>query len=240
LNEDKDQNMNVHYLQHVPFEGLGYIETWLKEKECFISSTRFYETGYDLPAVEAIDVLIIMGGPMGVYDVGQYPWLLEEKQFITDYIQSGKKVLGICLGAQLLADNLGAKVYGAPYKEIGWFPVKPTEESKQLAWFYDLFKDQPRVFHWHGDQFEIPHGSLNLLSSEANNNQAFSYGDHVIGLQFHLEVTQDTLSEMLENGASELTGAPYIQKAAEIIAFETNIARCNTIMAKILGAWLSS
>ncbi|MBE8720161.1 type 1 glutamine amidotransferase [Sphingobacterium pedocola] len=231
--------MNVHYLQHVSFEGLGYIETWLKESECTVSSTHFYETDYDLPAVEAIDCLIIMGGPMGIHDDDQYPWLLEEKQFITDCIQSGKKVLGICLGAQLLADNLGAKVYGAPHREIGWFPVKPTEESKQLAWFYDLFKDQRTVFHWHGDQFEIPEGGLDLLSSAANNNQAFSYGDNLIGLQFHLEVTRDTLNDMLENGASELTDAPYIQKVAEITAREANIARCNAMMASILGAWLS-
>jgi len=230
--------MNVHYLQHVPFEGLGYIEDWLIENKYSISSTRFYEADYNLPAVENIDALIIMGGPMGVYDTVPHPWLLEEKQFITDCIESGKKVLGICLGAQLLADNLGAKVYGASHREIGWFPVKPAEESKQLSWFYDLFKDQPTVFHWHGDQFEIPEGGLDLLSSAANNNQAFSYGDNLIGLQFHLEVTRDTLIDMLENGASELTDAPYIQKVEEITAREANISRCNAMMAKILENWL--
>ena len=139
--------MKVHYLQHVFFEGLGYIENWLTKNNHTISSTRFYEHGYRLPEAENIDVLIVMGGPMGVYDEDRFPWLKEEKTFIRNCIQSGKKVLGICLGAQLIADCLGAKVDKAAHKEIGWFPVTPTEECKQLVWFYELFKGNPTVFH---------------------------------------------------------------------------------------------
>src|SRR5262245_15038627 len=119
--------MQIHYFQHVPFEGLGYIETWLKENGHDISVTRFYESSYQLPPVSAIDALIVMGGPMGVYDEDKYAWLRDEKAFIEDCIRAGKRLLGICLGAQLLSVCLGAAVGAAPNKEIGWFPVKPTE-----------------------------------------------------------------------------------------------------------------
>lgn len=231
--------MKIHYLQHVNFEGLGYIETWLKENNHSISVTRFYEPDNCLPSVSEIDALIIMGGSMGVYDDNAYAWLYKERIFIEDCIQSGKKVLGICLGAQLMAVCLGANVYTATNKEIGWFPVIPTEESKQVSWFYDLFKNNPTVFHWHGDKFEIPYdGSINLLSSEANTNQAFCYNENVIGLQFHLEVTEETTALMLENGASELVNKPHIQTVQEIQNGTKYIKQCNNIMSNILSNWL--
>lgn len=148
--------MRVHYLQHVPYEGLGYIETWLKENNHSISGTRFYEPGYALPSISDIDALVIMGGPMSVYDDYKYPWLREEKIFIEDSINAGKKVLGICLGAQLVALCLGANIHTAQHQEIGWFRVQPTEQIKSISWLHQLFKDEPTVFHWHGDQFEIP------------------------------------------------------------------------------------
>jgi len=230
--------MRVHYLQHVPFEGPGYIETWLKKAGHSISVTRLYEAGHRLPDIAAIDALIVMGGPMGVYDEHEYPWLLAEKSFIEECIQSGKRVLGICLGAQLTAVCLGAEVHPAPNKEIGWFPVTPTEASKTLPWMYDLFRDEPVVFHWHGDQFRILAGSIDLLSSAANRNQAFYYNEKVIGLQFHLEVTEKSMQLMLDHGAAELTDAPYIQTAGKICAETYHIEGCNKIMAAILDNWL--
>jgi GMP synthase-like glutamine amidotransferase len=231
--------MKVHYLQHVPFEGLGYIETWLCEQGFSVSSTRLWEAGWRLPAVEAIDALIIMGGPMGVYDEDEYPWLVEEKAFIGECIRSGKKVLGICLGAQLVALCLGAAVRAAPNKEIGWFPVEPTESGKGIAWLYELFGERPVVFHWHGDQFGIPGGCIDLLSSAANGNQAFYYNERVIGLQFHLEVTRETLQQMVEHGADELVGGIYIQDAEKIGSETRLIERSNQMMNAILERWLS-
>jgi len=231
--------MRVHYLQHVPFEGPGYIETWLKDTGHSILATRFYEAGYRLPDANAIDALIIMGGPMGVYDEHEYPWLIEEKAFIEECIQSGKRVLGICLGAQLTAVCLGAEVHPAPNKEIGWFPVIPTPSCKTIPWLYDLFRDEPSVFHWHGDQFDIPPGCIDLLSSAANSNQAFYYNEKVIGLQFHLEVTPATMQLMLDHGAVELTDAQYIQTAATITAETNHIKGCNRIMQAILDSWLA-
>jgi len=230
--------MRVHYLQHVPFEGLGYIETALHDAGHHISATRFFEAGYRLPDIDKIDALIIMGGPMGVYDEHIYPWLLEEKAFIETCIQSGKRVLGICLGAQLTAVCLGGEVHRAPNIEIGWFPVIPTEACQSLPWLFDLFKNNPTVFHWHGDQFGIPDGSIDLLSSAANNSQAFYYSSTIIGLQFHLEVTQQTLQEMVKHGAHELTNAPYIQTVTKINAQTSLIKECNRIMQAILDKWL--
>jgi GMP synthase-like glutamine amidotransferase len=230
--------MKVHYLQHVPFEGPGYIENWLNDKRHDISATRLYEGGFRLPDIDNIDALIIMGGPMGVYDEQEYPWLPEEKAFIKACIRSGKKVLGICLGAQLTAVCLGGEVHRAPNTEIGWFPVLPTEACKSLPWLYDLFKTNPTVFHWHGDQFSIPDGSPDLLVTAANTNQAFYYNEKVIGLQFHLEVTQQTLQQMLEHGAHELTKTPNIQTAEEISAESIHIAPSNQIMQQILDKWL--
>ncbi|MBS1604970.1 MAG: amidotransferase [Bacteroidetes bacterium] len=230
--------MNVHYLQHVPFEGPGYIEPWLKKAGHSISATRLYEAGFKLPGVDTIDALIVMGGPMGVYDEHIYPWLLPEKAFIEDCIRSGRKVLGICLGAQLTAVCLGAKVHPAPNKEIGWFPVIPTPSSKTVPWLYELFRDKPVVFHWHGDQFGIPAGCVDLLSSAANINQAFYYNEKVIALQFHLEVTEKSMQLMLEHGAGELTVAPHVQTAGRISAETYYIEKCNRIMSAILDHWL--
>lgn len=232
--------MRIHYVQHVPFEGLGFIETWLNEKNHEISSTRFYETAaYHLPNPDEIDGLIIMGGPMGVYDEHSYPWLHEEKQFIKDCIQADKKILGICLGAQLLSVCLGADVHSAKNKEIGWFKVKPTAECKKIDWLYDLFKNEPVVFHWHGDQFEIPlDGSFGFLESNANNNQAFYHNENIIGLQFHVEVTQKTMAFMLENCNHELTGSPYTQTETEIQNGLVHVKNCNRIMGAILENWL--
>lgn len=231
--------MRIHYLQHVPFEGLGYIETWINEKGHKISSTRFFEEAHTLPNPENIDALIILGGPMGVYDDHEYPWLPDEKTFIKDVILAGKKVLGICLGAQLMATCLGANVYSAKNKEIGWFNVLPTDESKRVSWFHDLFKNGPEVFHWHGDTFEIPDGSVDLLTSEANNNQAFYHNKNVIGLQFHLEVTEKNAKLMLENGGNEIKGSQYIQTELQINDGLIHVENCNKIMAEILTNWLN-
>jgi GMP synthase-like glutamine amidotransferase len=232
--------MNVHYFQHVPFEGLGYIETWLKDNHHNISATKFFEIDFLFPEISEIDALIVMGGPMGVYDEIQFPWLKQEKAFIKLCIQSGKKVLGICLGAQLIADCLEAKVVFAKNKEIGWFPVIPTEECKQVAWFYELFKHNPFVFHWHGDQFEIPQDSdLNLLYSGANVNQAFYYNQNIIGLQFHLEVTVESLIIMIESGIDEISdNSPYIQNKSKLLTNCSHIPQCNRLMGKILLNWL--
>lgn len=242
--------MRVHYLQHVSFESPAFIEEWLSANQIVVSSTHFYKPGYILPSVGEIDALLVMGGPMGIYDEQDYPWLAEEKQFIRDCVNAGKKILGICLGAQLLASVLGANVYPAPEKEIGWFPVMPvepinlTEVDESKNWLAELFRSNPTVFHWHGDQFGIPPGCSNLLDSAANTNQAFYISPNIIGLQFHLEATAASLASMLDAGANELSAVGsgnrnrYIQSREKIEAGAGNIATANDLMARVLEKWL--
>ena len=209
--------MNIHYFQHVPYEGLGHIQAWAEEQRHQLSSTRFFDESWQLSNLDEIDALIVLGGPMSVFDEAKYSWLEEEKQFIKAAIDSGKKLLGICLGAQLLANVIGAAVKPAPNKEIGWFPVNATEESKVLPWFFELFSENSTVFHWHADKFEIPYGAINLASSEANKNQAFAIGDQVLALQFHVEMTHDDIQVLLENARADIVPGNFVQPEAALI-----------------------
>ena len=232
--------MKVHYLQHVPFEGLGYIESWLKENQHPISATRFHEPDHQLPHPDDIDALIIMGGPMGVYDEALYPWLKPEKAFISDCIARQKKVLGICLGAQLIATCLGSDIHTAPHKEIGWFPVQANNNPDKTYWFTDLFKDNPVVFHWHGDQFRIPEGCANLLNTGANTNQAFIYKEKVIAIQFHLEVERVNVLQMLDNCGSDLNSSQYVQGIEQLVDGTKYCVSANQILRRLLSMLLNN
>lgn len=207
--------MKIHYIQHVPFETPAYILTWAKEKGYGITSTHVYRNS-SFPETNSFDWLVIMGGPMNIYQEKEYPWLIEEKKFISKAIKEEKTVLGICLGAQLIADVLGAKIYRNAYKEIGWFPVNMTNEGLQNNIFSHLPKSFT-AFHWHGDTFDLPSNSLRLASSEGCLNQAFLFGNKTIGLQFHLEATDESLKSLVENCSDELTEGKYIQDAQTIL-----------------------
>ncbi|HJV77435.1 MAG TPA: type 1 glutamine amidotransferase [Paludibacter sp.] len=226
------KKLSIHSLMHVPFEGLGCMEQWITRNNHSLSYTHFYEN-YQLPTIDDIDWLIVMGGPMGVYDETQYPWLAEEKAFIRQAIGKGKTVIGICLGSQLIAEVLGAKVYPNKQKEIGWFDVKLSETAKTHPLFVG-FEDKFPVFHWHGDTFDLPAGSTHLISSDACLNQAFLYNGNVLGLQFHVEVTGQTLSGMVENGLHELAQSETIQSAEQILKQTAFIEANNKKMFQIL------
>ncbi|MEN9251285.1 MAG: hypothetical protein Q6K99_01845 [Thermostichales cyanobacterium BF4_bins_65] len=207
--------MRIHTLQHVPFEGLGRIADWAAGGGHQLSSTLFFADA-KLPDLETIDALIIMGGPMNVDDEDRYPWLKIEKQLIEKAIAHHKTVLGICLGAQLIAQVLGARVFPNREREVGWFPILLTEMGMESP----LFQGLPRewmVFHWHGDTFDLPQGAVHLAASAGCQHQAFSYGDKVLGLQFHLESTPESVQALLENSDTELGEGPYIQKPDEIL-----------------------
>lgn len=224
--------INIHTFMHVPFEGLGCIEQWIKDNNHFASYTRFYDS-YKLPDMDSIDWLIVMGGPMGVYDESIYSWMAEEKSFIRQAIESGKTVIGICLGSQLIAEVLGAKVYPNKQKEIGWFPIHLSELAKANALF-NGFENTFPVFHWHGDTFDLPAGSTHLISSDTTKNQAYLYNEKVLGLQFHFEVTEQTLKEMIDNGMNELLESDTVQSADQILKLSQNIAGNNERMFQIL------
>ena len=226
--------MNIHYLQHVPFEGLGSIEPVLRDKGHKLSSTHLYR-GEELPAPADPDWLIVMGGPMGIYDDHLYDWLSSEKRFIEQVIEAGKKVLGICLGAQLIGDVLGAAVYKNRYREIGWFPIEPVPEAG-LTILGPALSSSFEVFHWHGDTFDIPHGAVRLAASEACSNQGFIYDNRVVALQFHLETTFTSAQELVENCQEELDGSRYVQTAEQILADQNRFSLINKVMATVLAA----
>jgi GMP synthase-like glutamine amidotransferase len=226
------RQLSVHTFMHVPFEGPGCMEQWIKSNNHVTGYTRFYED-YRLPDVEDIDWLIVMGGPMSVYDEAGYPWLAEEKAFIRKAIDAGKTVIGICLGSQLIAEVLGAKVYPNHLKEIGWFDVELSETASMLPLFTG-FEKHFSVFHWHGDTYDIPKGSRQLVSSSVTPNQAFLYGDNVLGLQFHLEVTTGSLQSMVNHGKDELVVSNTTQSSEAILEEKRYLADNNRKMFRLL------
>lgn len=225
--------MKIHSLHHAPFEGLGCINDWIDSKKFALSSTFLYESN-DLPQLDEFDWLIIMGGPMGVYDEDQYPWLKKEKIFIKSAVEKGKMVLGICLGSQLAAEVLGAKVYRNEFKEIGWFPVNFTEEIHNNPLF-SFFPGELIVFHWHGDTYDLPPGAIHLAQSIGCKNQGFLFKDRVIGLQFHLETTPESLNEMINGSEDELVKDTFIQTPREILSMTDNASSNNRLMFGILN-----
>ena len=208
--------MRAHIIQHVPFEDLAAIEPRLKARDFVITSTEMFHR-QDLPDMELIDLLIILGGPMGVHDDSIYPWMKPEKLFIEKALRQGKKVLGICLGAQLMAHVLGARVYKNRDAEIGWHPVELTSDSEKSR----IFSTLPRAFtpfHWHGDTFDIPAGALRTAGSAACDNQAFVYGSHAVGLQFHLETKQESVERLITHCGGDIISGPHIQGEEEMLS----------------------
>lgn len=206
--------MRTHYLQHVPFEGIGSIEPWLKVNGYETTKTKLFEAA-EFPSLRDIDLLVIMGGPMSVNDEDKYPWLIREKKFIYEAIKSDKAVLGICLGAQLIASAMGARVYQNPVKEIGWFPVYGIPVNDKSVF---RFPESLKVFHWHGETFDLPAGAAHLVTSAACKNQGFQLGKKVIALQFHLETTPESAREIVYNCREELIPSAYIQAEDKILS----------------------
>lgn len=217
--------MRIHYFQHAPFEGLACIGDWVRSKGHTLTATHWYSHPA-LPELEQTDMLIVMGGPMGVYEEEQYPWLVAEKEFIRRAIAAGKPVLGICLGAQLIAAALGAKVYPNKEKEIGWYPVQ---------FYSDLAPSPTTVFHWHGDTFDLPDNAVHLAETPACRNQAFQVADRVFGLQFHFEITPAAMESMLTHLGNDLTPGNYVQTAAEMRTGAHLAANTNTWMYALLN-----
>lgn len=221
--------MRIHCFQHVEFENLGCINSWIERNHYPLTYTKFFEND-SIPEPEDYDWLIIMGGPMGIYDK-EYGWLIEEKRAIKKAIDTNKTVIGICLGSQLIADVLGEKVYRNPEKEIGWFEINPTEGAKAEHLFGE---NSTMVFHWHGDTYNLPAYSKHLAYSTCCKNQAFLFKEHVLGLQFHLEVTEQSIKNMVKNAGNELIDGKYIQTENEILSQTKYIESNNKKMFEIL------
>jgi GMP synthase-like glutamine amidotransferase len=222
--------MKAHVFQHAPFEDLGSIRSWLDERGAEVSYTRCF-AGDPIPALDGFEMVIAMGGPMSVNDEADLPWLRDEKRALRDAIASDIPVLGVCLGAQLIANALGARVYHNAVKEIGWFPVRALPRSGSSFGF----PPECDVFHWHGETFDLPEGATLLARSEACERQAFQFKRNVIGLQFHLEMTPDGARAMVENCRHELTPARYVQSEADLRAVPASrYGPCNELMRGVL------
>lgn len=223
--------MRVHIFQHLSFEGPGNIRPWLLKAGYELDFTYLFENAV-IPDMDRVDFLIIMGGSMSVNDEDRHPWLISEKQFIREFIATGKPVLGICLGAQMVASALGAKVYPMKEKEIGWFPVIGLNNPQISSFQFPL---SFTTLHWHGETFDLPPGAVNLAESEACKNQAFQIGKNVLGIQFHPEADRETVKDFVFHFKKEIVPGRFIQTEGEIIiSSEKYFAAMDELLQKVM------
>jgi len=190
---------------HVGFEDLGSLEAPLRERGFEIESVELAKAHFPLLQAESCELLVVLGGPIGVYDQRDYPFLKDEIACIGRRLAARKPTLGICLGAQLMAAALGARVYpGQHGAEIGWSPLQAATNAPTPEWFAPLLETGLSVFHWHGDTFDLPAGALHLAKTENYANQAFAIDDFALGLQFHPEVSAAGLESWYVGHACEL------------------------------------
>lgn len=200
---------NATIIRHIAFEDLGTLADVLEQHNYTV---KYLEAGFDdIADIDALatDLLVILGGPIGAYDEQDYPFLTDELNLLELRLKADLPTLGICLGAQLMARALGAKVYPGSTKEIGWSPIELSQAGKDSPLAH-LVTDCAPVLHWHGDTFELPAGATHLASSSKYQNQAFSSGKNVLGLQFHPEVTARGLERWWIGHACEIASTPDV------------------------------
>jgi GMP synthase (glutamine-hydrolysing) len=231
---------SVTLLQHIHCETPGIISGCLQSANIDMRFVRTFERNPIPSNLDTQAGLIVMGGPMSVYDHDQFPFLLEEQRLIEEALKDDKPVLGVCLGSQLLAATLGAEVKSGAQKEIGWHPVTLTEDAATDA----LWKELPARFtayHWHGDVYDLPQGAVSLASSELTPCQGFRYGANAYGFLFHMEVTEKIIKNMVKEFSGELeeqciTAGSIIQKTRDFLpALQTVGDRVFRRWAKLLN-----
>jgi GMP synthase-like glutamine amidotransferase len=222
--------MRILAFRHIPCEHLGLIEPELKSRGIGWDYADLCQPDAALPRPADYDGLIFMGGPMSVND--GLPCLEFEKRCIAQAVASGQPVLGVCLGAQLIASALGARVYRNPKKEIGWFDVHLTEAAQKDPLFAGAGPTET-VFHWHGETFDLPEGSTWLAWSEDCRHQAFRLGAGTYGLQFHLEVTPG----MIRDWCCEDANSGDVRELEAPIDALRNSARLAVLSQQVFGRW---
>lgn len=231
--------MRVHWIQHVAFEGLGRLRPLLASRSSSISATRAWEDA-NFPDPHELDLLVVMGGPLSVHDTQEHHWLVAEKQFLADTLRTRTRVLGICLGAQLLAEALGATVTANSSKEIGWFPIQSVEGRAVEPLGATLARSR-EVFHWHGESFSLPEEATALARSAGCPQQAFRWGTRVLGLQFHLEMTPEGAEQLIEKCPEDLQAeGPWVQSPAEILSRPDRFAHAHEVLEELLDQFLES
>jgi GMP synthase-like glutamine amidotransferase len=226
--------VRVHVFQHVPFEGLGAIEPWLRAHGAAIATTRFF-AGDPIPPPDRYDWLVAMGGPMSVNDEVALPWLRDEKRAIAAAIDAGKTVLGVCLGAQLVASACGAKVVPNREREVGWLEVERVDGAAA----HPLGRALPpraEVFHWHGETFELPSGAVHLARNEGCEAQAFALGPRVLALQFHVETTPEGAAALAAHCPDDLSPGRFVQSRAALLGDAARFARAHAVLHPLLAA----
>jgi GMP synthase (glutamine-hydrolysing) len=223
--------MKILCISHASFEKLGYIETWANKKNHVIRKVNPYR-GETLPKIDGFDFIIIMGGPQSMLQIEDAPYLIDEIEFIKEALKLNKCILGICLGAQLIAEALGAKTEHSHHREVGMYLIELLDEAKNDP----VFKHFPSKFeamHWHYHMPGLPENAVLLAKSEGCPRQAFRYGDRVYGLQFHFEMTESLLAGMVENCLSDLVQkGKYVRPVKEIL--ETDCSEINLKLESIL------
>ncbi|WP_322628928.1 type 1 glutamine amidotransferase [Halothiobacillus sp.] len=226
--------MQVLVFQHEPFEGLGAMAPWLKAQGAQVRILPQFEPHDEvLPDPESLDLIVLLGGPMSVHETTIHPWLLGEKRYIRQALDKGRPMLGVCLGAQLIAEQLGAAISKNQHGEIGWWPIHWTDEAHTI---WPQAKSPTRVYHWHGETFDLPKGAERLATSAACANQGFRYGECVVGLQFHLEMTKGTVEDLIIHGGHELVTAPFIaDENTQLHEPASSYLQNQALMAELLG-----
>lgn len=224
-------------LRHIAFEDLGLLGAILEKAGWIIAFREAAVDDLADPALAAADLLIVLGGPIGVYQIDDYPFLTKEAALLEHRLARGLPTLGICLGAQLMAKALGARVFAGKVKEIGWGQVDLTDDGKSSC-LAPLGEPQARVLHWHGDTFDLPQGAVRLASNAHYENQAFACGKHGLALQFHLEADPVWLEEWyvghtVELAAAQVSIAQLRAETAKVAAFARQQAE------RVFTRWLS-
>jgi GMP synthase (glutamine-hydrolysing) len=219
--------MRMAVLQHVEFEGPAGVADWAAARGFPLRLFPLYRDTR-LPSLSDFDMLTVMGGPMSANDKARLGWLGPEIALVREAIAADKTVLGICLGAQIIAKALGARVYPGRAKEIGWFPVERTG----LHPFFDGLPDSFTPFHWHGETFDLPHETTLLARSKVTETQAFAVGQRVLGLQFHMEATEESVRALLKNAAHEIGQGVFEQQPGTILA---GISQCASLRRLLDG-----
>jgi len=205
-----DPMEEVLVFQHDPFEDLGCFAEVLEKQGADYHVLRLFHGEMPAEDWQHIGALIILGGPMSVSDEDNYPFLRWEKRIIRAAIDEAVPMLGVCLGAQLIAATLGTPVFHGPVKEIGWSPITITPHG-QVDSLLGYLPESATVFQWHGDGFDLPNGAIHLASSVNYKTQAFRVGKSIYGLQFHLEVTPNMIERWIDERSKDLALAPYVQ-----------------------------